>query len=780
MPKPNDQSLPRRLWMGALVVSVVITLLGFADKPNALAQTGARPSSPPCHAEALIIIKCGFHKQPINLASECHAFQSAGGYFYNCAEPVLPKGRTIDLPVRVMVDFPDPGNRECLNPKLAIQRQAMFSLSERSDGAATASVDAVSTDSSMGMHGCGNIIDGMAHIQLSPTIDMEKIPALQFQVTANYDYCEGPCDKKKHKSTISFDYDTGMTSTQFTIQLVPGVAHVKPPARRPLIFVLAVMGSELQAIRGASGVCGYKSSVPLSSGQSVIDSYGNTICVNYFSREPVWINTGWLIASAENINVLRFHDVLRAGSVVAEPLFDDFASDGQPLFTKGAGYPDVEGFFKEHGYTLGKDFFFYAYDWRYDAARAAAGLDRFIGEKIQGAQVDIIAHSMGTLVTRKFLLTGNRNAGKVHKVVFLAGPHLGTPQGAQAVFIGFPLPDYGNALVGIPSHTFQYFSKTMPGTLDLTPSQSYFKIFQDQDSQHISPFIDFRGGVASSYAALRAAEKRSGVAESVITPGETLHETDLSWPKVIGNKVTLFSGVGQCTIGQISVKSHYNLTNPSAPPQDVWDFQMINGDGTVTRGSSSMDNGKAGGRNLPVYYRGPYTHNQMGDDTVVLSDALKVLQGNSPTDHGDHLKDSFSCKTISVHGSSVEVQLIDKKNRRIGGFSKENFNEVPNASFLRSENLKIATIRSGDPFTIAIHGAGTGESTIKVRTWGTQGLVSETDFLSFKASSRTVGSFALKGGSVSNLRLDVNGDGRNVRALRATQLRLSKIVPVVR
>ncbi len=102
-------------------------------------------------------------------------------------------------------------------------------------------------------------------------------------------------------------------------------------------------------------------------------------------------------------------------------------------------------------------YYVFAYDWRQDNVRSAGELGRFI-DRIRAdhgdpdLRVDIVAHSMGGLVTRYFLrygdvdlLDGNdfpvtmAGARRVRRVVLLGTPNLGSVETMRTLIAGRPL-----------------------------------------------------------------------------------------------------------------------------------------------------------------------------------------------------------------------------------------------------------------------------------------------------------------------------------------------------
>lgn len=84
---------------------------------------------------------------------------------------------------------------------------------------------------------------------------------------------------------------------------------------------------------------------------------------------------------------------------------------------------------KAAGYEEGQTLFPFPYDWRRDNRETAADLGQKIDEilRICGCQkVDVVAHSMGGLVTRWYIQ--NIRSDTIDQIIFLGTPHLGAPK----------------------------------------------------------------------------------------------------------------------------------------------------------------------------------------------------------------------------------------------------------------------------------------------------------------------------------------------------------------
>lgn len=119
-----------------------------------------------------------------------------------------------------------------------------------------------------------------------------------------------------------------------------------------------------------------------------------------------------------------------------------------------------------------RSLYLFVYDWRQDLSRVAAQLDTFINDirmqhRNPALKVDIVAHSMGGLLTRYFLFYGAKDvlddtsfrptlagAQKVRQAVLIGTPNFGSVKGLQIFMMGYPLG----------------FSKVAPDTLLTMPS----------------------------------------------------------------------------------------------------------------------------------------------------------------------------------------------------------------------------------------------------------------------------------------------------------------------
>lgn len=147
----------------------------------------------------------------------------------------------------------------------------------------------------------------------------------------------------------------------------------------------------------------------------------------------------------------------KEGDVEAYALFNGFA--GKRYYDRiRAALEEAGGYMLaqpgQPNLTRGRRYYVFLYDWRRDLVETAAKLDHLI-EQIRrdhndlDLKVDIVAHSMGALLTRYYLRYGGEDvldsdtfipndigAGKTRKVILIAAPNLGSISGLQVFMKG--------------------------------------------------------------------------------------------------------------------------------------------------------------------------------------------------------------------------------------------------------------------------------------------------------------------------------------------------------
>jgi len=190
----------------------------------------------------------------------------------------------------------------------------------------------------------------------------------------------------------------GFTSDDLTLFGTPRIDG--KPARRPVVFVPGLMGTEL-----------------------------------WIGSERLWPNPRMIISNPE---VFRLPGDPR---IEARGIVNDVVI--VPHIIESRQYSAMGDYLETGlGYTRGKDLLEFGYDWRHDVRLAAQRLAEAIERWQVKAPLTIIAHSLGTLVTRYYV---ERLGGKqcVERIILMGGPHYGTPKGLAVILSGPGLLPFG-------------------------------------------------------------------------------------------------------------------------------------------------------------------------------------------------------------------------------------------------------------------------------------------------------------------------------------------------
>lgn len=187
--------------------------------------------------------------------------------------------------------------------------------------------------------------------------------------------------------------------SEAALTFADNMAHMMP-ARTPVVFVPGLMGSEL-----------------------------------WLGSERIWPNVKILFSNAE---IFTYTPDTRL-----EPrgILDQFVI--VPNLIKLDQYNRLGDYLVEDlGYERGKDLFEFAYDWRQDVRQSARRLGAYIEGLASNQPVIIIAHSLGTLVSRYYI---EKLGGKdrVQRVILMGGPHRGVPKALTSLLVAPDILPFG-------------------------------------------------------------------------------------------------------------------------------------------------------------------------------------------------------------------------------------------------------------------------------------------------------------------------------------------------
>jgi pSer/pThr/pTyr-binding forkhead associated (FHA) protein len=232
-------------------------------------------------------------------------------------------------------------------------------------------------------------------------------------------------------------FKAGFTSDDLTLIGPPRIDG--KPMRRPVVFVPGMMGSEL-----------------------------------WLGSERLWPNTKLIISNPE-IYSLPGDPRIEPRGIVSDVVV-------VPGILKQEQYSRLGDYLVAGlGYQRGQDLLEFAYDWRQDVRLSAQRLAETIERWDVQAPVTIIAHSLGTLVTRYYVekLGGKK---QVERIVLMGGPHYGTPKAISVILTG-----PGMLPFGLGDERMRNVLSTFPSAYQILP---IYPSVIDQEGKYISVLKD--------------------------------------------------------------------------------------------------------------------------------------------------------------------------------------------------------------------------------------------------------------------------------------------------
>ena len=143
-------------------------------------------------------------------------------------------------------------------------------------------------------------------------------------------------------------------------------------------------------------------------------------------------------------------------------------------------------------YRRGVDFFEFPYDWRQDVRISARQLAQLIGSLPTTQPVIIIAHSLGTMVSRYYIekLGGNK---RIERMILMGGPHKGAVKGLVSMLVA---PDV--LPFGILGERLRQVMLTFPSSYQILPD---YPVGTDQHGKKIN-FINDASWLAPEFLPL--------------------------------------------------------------------------------------------------------------------------------------------------------------------------------------------------------------------------------------------------------------------------------------
>ncbi|MBI2673979.1 MAG: hypothetical protein HYX23_01730 [Candidatus Zambryskibacteria bacterium] len=363
-------------------------------------------------------------------------------------------------------------------------------------------------------------------------------------------------------------------------------------------------------------------------------------------------------------------------------------------------YDDLVATLVANGYEEGKDLFTFPYEWRDSNVFTANLLDDKIEQVksiCQCDKVDIVAHSMGGLVTRSYIQSADYDED-VDQVIFLGTPHRGSVIDYIKWEAGQFVPEFFDTLAGLffsaesvrngYTSVFDYIrNRPISSIQELLPTFDYLK---DQDTEVIRIY-------PSNYP-------RNLFLENLNNNISNLLDSGVEIINIAGN-------TGENTAEKIRV-----ITSTK---RDLWEhgepdgFYIIPGDhglengagdGTVTALGSTLNN-------LIPNYGSNASHRRL--PTIEENKIFNILTGKVATTNIDNGFEISPVVLLLQLLSPIDVLVTVPDGRKIGkNFSTSaEYNEIPNAFYsgFQTDNEYITILNPQDgEYKVEVQGTSRG------------------------------------------------------------------------
>lgn len=532
-------------------------------------------------------------------------------------------------------------------------------------------------------------------------------------------------------------YNTAAPDKILWFEIFDANVDAVPPVKNPVLIVPGVLGTEF------------------SDGQSLI-----------------WLDIHKLVSSDD-----KFLDQLSFSSQIL-PLSTSLSS------TEVIRQIDPLGNFKKFDYTQGlideltkqgysvnadavQRLYLFAYDWRYGVTTPdASGKNNTqkLAEKIQSIlqethaqKVDIVAHSTGGLLVKKYVMD-NPTTHSIDKAVFVGVPELGAPKATKVLFQGddFDIP-------GLDPLEMKKISRNMPVVYDLAPSQSYFNV-KGSWVKNITVFDRKATTQDLGYAEVRSMLHTDGVLnDTAWNNANNLHTTAFDYfdMRTVGVNVFNIVGCKSSTPGTVVRTGTDQLTG----------FKVEYGPTELTTGDSTVPFESANATlvdNAQTFYLPKADHSTMFTSDGSRQEIVNILSGSALSTgriitKNDLLQNHSLCelkgKRIIFH-SPVNVEATDASGNYIGMLPDGTVtNTIPGASLEVVNGHKYLYLPQGDGEQYNVHfiGTDTGTYTLQVEDIDDSKVVKTTSFIDQPVTTKVQGSIDI----TTNVAVheDINGDG---------------------
>ena len=505
-----------------------------------------------------------------------------------------------------------------------------------------------------------------------------------------------------------------MSTEAYTVNVV-----IDPPTQDPVILIPGIMGTEL--IRDY----GDKDEIWPSVSRLVLSFFDN------YLRDLELLSDG-----EKNLDYpMKIGDIIRS-----TPTSNIFKGLISYLITTGE-------------YIEGVDLFVFPYDWRLSNEENAILLKEKINQVLVYTgkeKVDIVAHSMGGLVAKKYIADEGKE--KIDQLVFLGTPHLGSPKAFKALMYGDDMGTNIGFLSLLNSGIVKDISQNMPSIFELLPSTKYIETF--------GKYISYKG-IDMGHDEVKDYMILSGRNNLMFPFAKAIHDKvdnlDLS-----GVDVYNFANCDMYTIGKIDIVQKIKNGASGMITEDDYRLSYKIGDETVPFVSANAEDYGT------KYFTKGISHANLPSADGVKETILSLLNKETPANF-DNVTTTYSdsnCKMSgkvpSVH-SPASMDIYDELGNHTGPNENGDIEYgIPGVSYDVIGDKKFAFLPDGGDYKVVTKALDIGSYDFYIDSFNSNDeKVNEVGFLNIPLSSLQANATVDINETIVDyqVKLDKEGDG---------------------
>lgn len=429
-----------------------------------------------------------------------------------------------------------------------------------------------------------------------------------------------------------------------------------------------------------------------------------------------------------------------------------------------------------------EDLYTLPYDWRRSTQEGAERLKLLVArikERTGADKVDLVAHSMGGLVSRLYLSQGG--AADVDTYISLGTPYYGAPKALRILRFGEKMTpnSEGSQRVG-----FKRAVRNMWGPYALLPSAAYVakagpyytyngRDVKDRFGQPLTGPMSFAQvsewiqqahcGTDYAFPVGCAAPDEKLYNAGLVDWATTLHAQIDGWDATGPDAPVKYAiiGSGLLTPGPI-LENAFGRRQDGTYQRRVTRVSAVSGDGTVPTVSAE------GAPPSAKRYYAPVEHAAMPNSLTVEKQVQNLLRGIEDAVSGVGTSAmSASGFALEVY-SPVQVEVFDAAGNRTG--VRENGteqNDIPGSRFEWTGDMmddKVVLLTGAGPYTVKLRGLAEGKATVAIQEIREDAPGKRLEYRDVSVTEGTRAEVVIPaevqtGMEAPSLKVDENGDG---------------------